>query len=213
MRVLGAHVVAEPIPFDASFEPLPWNECVPREYMTGARHVARVDDGWLVAYSGVFGNAVFWASDDGKERSSLSTARILGFARAPSGAVLALASGPARLGRGAVLRFAAQARGAWRAELVAVLPVEPSGALLDDAGVIVGFAQGFVFRVDEHGHVENLHYIGRNIGRVTSIARGPGGNYFLGLECGVLRIHTDEHTEEWWSARDGASGRWSPCDA
>ena len=212
VRVFGDRVVAGPVAFEASFEALPWDECVPRQYLTGARQVAHVEDGWLVAYEGVFGSEVFWASEDGTERASVSRARVLGFARAPSGAVLALASGPARLGRGAVLRFEhAAERAHWMPVIVAVLPIEPTGTAFDDGGVIVGFAQGFVFRVDELGHVENVHYVARDLGRVTSIARAARGTYFLGLECGVLRVDPDDHSEEWWSARDGASGRWSSC--
>ena len=213
MRVVGERVVAEPIVFDGAFDALPFERCVPREYLTGARHVLKLEDGWLVAYEGAFGSEVFWASEDGTERRSLSRARVLGFARAPSGAILGLAVGRARLGRGAVLRFerVGRARGDWVPSIVAVLPIEPAGVAFDDAGVIVGFAQGFVFRVDETGQLENVHYVARDIGRVTSIARGPRGIWFLGLECGVLRVDTEEHTEEWWSARDGASGRWSSC--
>jgi hypothetical protein len=190
---------------------LPWSECIPAEYLTGSRHVVQVEDGWLVAYESTFGSEVLWTNDEGQERKSVSRARVHGFARAPSGALLALASGRARLGRGAVVRFERQGRGAWVSKLVAVLPVEPSGAAFDDGGVLVGFAEGFVFRVDEAGHVENVHYVARDIGRVTSIARAPRGTYFLGLECGVLRVEPERHTEDWWSARDGASGRWSEC--
>lgn len=211
VRVVGNNVVAEGAGVEASFDVLPWDECVPREYLTGARHVVHVEEGWLVAYEGVFGNVVFWASEDGRERVTLSHARVLGFARAPSGAVLALAAGPARLGRGAVLRFEHRGLGRWASTIVAVLPIEPSGTAFDDGGVIIGFGQGFVFRVDEEGHLENVHYFARDIGRVTSIARAPRGTYFLGLECGILRVDPDAHSEAWWSARDGASGRWSAC--
>jgi hypothetical protein len=211
VRVFGDRVVAEPVVFDRAFDALPFEECVPREYLTGARHVLEVDDGWLVAYEGAFGSELSWASADGLEKKVLSRARVLGFARAPSGGVLALAQGKARLGRGAVVRLEHGGRGEWTPKLVAVLPIEPSGGVFDDGGVIVGFAQGFVFRVDEAGQLENVHYVARDIGRVTSIARGVRGVYFLGLECGVLRVDTSEHTEEWWSARDGASGRWSSC--
>ena len=56
------------------------------------------------------------------------------------------------------------------------------------------FAQGFVFRVDEAGHVENVHYVARDIGRVSSIARAPRGTYLLGLECGVLRVEPEQHS-------------------
>jgi hypothetical protein len=134
--------------------------------------------------------------------------------KSPSGRILALARGKARLGRGGLLRFDHVGRGEWRPSLVAVLPVEPSGATMDDHGAIVGFAQGFVFRVDEDGHVDNLHYVSRFLGRVASITRDDSGAFYLGLECGVLRIDIhdrEDHREEWWSARDGASGKWSAC--
>jgi len=207
----GDRVVVEPIAGGGAFEPLPWSECIPAAYLTGSRHVVQVDDGWLVAYESAFGSAVLWTNDQGQERTSVSRARIHGFARAPSGALLALVSGRARLGRGAVVRFEHEGRGQWSTKLVAVLPIEPSGTAFDDGGVIVGFAQGFVFRVDETGHVENVHYVARDIGRVTSITRAPRGTYFLGLECGVLRVDPQQHIEAWWSVRDGASGRWSEC--
>jgi hypothetical protein len=27
----------------------------------------------------------------------------------------------------------------------------------------------------------------------------------------VLKVQAPEHLEEWWSARDGATGRWRGC--
>jgi hypothetical protein len=219
MRVHLANddVVAEPIPFASNFDPLPFHECVAPQYAIGNRRVLSVDDGFFVAYDGLFKGELFWASEDGKRRRALSTARIAGFARPPSGVVLALAIGKARLGRGGVLAFEKNGEG-WQPRLVATLPVEPSPVSFDDHGVIVGFAQGFVFRVDERGRVENVHYVARPIGRVSSIARAPSGVYFLGVECGVVRLvptTSDEgnvyYREEWWSSRSGASGRWASC--
>ncbi len=217
VHVVGNDVVAQPLSLENAFEPLPFTECIAPHWVVGGRRVARVDDGFLIAYDGLFKGEVFWASEDGKQRRVLSAARVAGFARAPSGALLALAIGKARLGRGGVLAFDRDDEG-WHPRLVATLPVEPSPVAFDDHGVIVGFAQGFVFRVDERGRVENVHYVARQIGRVASIARAASGVYFLGLECGVLRLvpAVDEegssyYREEWWSARDGASGRWSAC--
>ena len=214
VRSLGDHVVAEPMGVVDAFPSLPFSECVPREYAVGARHVLEVEDGFLVAYETPFEGVVFWTSRDGTDRRTIAGTRILGFVRSPSGRVLALARGKARLGRGGVLRLDRAGRGEWRTTLLTVLPVEPSGATLDDHGVLVGFAEGFVFRADEDGHVDNVHYVSRFVGRVASIARDDSGSYYLGLECGVLRIDVadrDDHREEWWSVRDGASGRWSPC--
>lgn len=215
VRVAGGGVVAEPLSFLNAFDPVPWNECVPTEYVVGARRVLRVDDGWLVAYAGMSRGELFWTNDDGTEKKLLSGARVVGFSRAPSGRILALAVGRARLGRGGVLAFERRDRGDYAPRLVASLPLEPSPIAFDDAGRILGFAQGFVFRVDESGNVENVHYIARSVGRVASIAKGADGIYYLGLECGVLRIVPDGcgsgFREEWWSARDGASGRWPAC--
>lgn len=123
--------------------------------------------------------------------------------------MLAVASGRAHLGRGAVLRLDEHSRGSWRATVVAVLPLEPAIVALEDEGAIVAYADRFVFRVDENGKVENLHYLSRDVGRVASIARTPNGNIYLGVECGVIQIAHGEET--WWSARDGASGRWRSC--
>jgi hypothetical protein len=192
---------------------LPWDECIPREYLLGARHVVRVDDGFLVAYEGTFASEITWLSDDGSERRRVSSARIVGFARARSGAVLGLGIGAARLGRGGVVRFDHAGRGEWEPRLVAVLPITPSGAFFDDGGTIVGYGQRFVFRVDEDGRVENVHYLSRDVGRASSISRAHGGAYYLGIECGILRLAPgpDGMREEFWSARDGASGVWREC--
>jgi len=108
-----------------------------------------------------------------------------------------------------VLRLEERARGDWRATFLAVLPLEPAIVSLDDEGTLLAYADRFVFRVDEDGKVENLHYLSRDVGRVASIARTTNGNLYLGVECGVVKV---EHGEEtWWSARDGASGRWRSC--
>jgi hypothetical protein len=213
VRLMGEHVVAEPATYAGAFDLLPWDECIPKEYLLGSRHVLRVDDGFLVSYEGTFGGEVSWLSDDGAERRLVSNARIVGFARARTGSILALGVGRARLGRGGVMRAVHRGRGDWSFELAAVLPVTPSAATFDDAGAILGYAQRFVFRASDDGRVENVHYVSRDLGRVASIARTPAGHYYLGLECGVLRLVPDGETyrEEWWSAKDGASGRWSEC--
>lgn len=225
VRVSGDAVMAEPVTSADAFDAVPWGECVPPQYTVGARRVLRVDDGYLVAYDGLFHGETTWTSDDGRERRRLSGARVVGFARAPSGVVLALAVGRARLGRGAVVAFEHRGRGEWSARLVTVLPVEPSPVAFDDHGVLVGFGEGFLFRVDETGNVENVHYIARALGRVASIARSVNGTYYLGVECGVVRLVPDvegppsaavsggEHPfrEDWWSSRDGASGKWTAC--
>jgi hypothetical protein len=208
-------VIAETLSILNAFDTVPWDECVPSQYLVGARRAFRVDDGWLVAYTGLGNGEMFWSSEDGRERKLLSGARVAGFTRARSGTVLALAIGRARLGRGGVLALDHGERGEYAPRLIATLPIEPSPVAFDDDGVLVGFAGGFIFRVDESGKVENVHYVARPVGRVASIAKSPNGVYYLGLECGILRLVPDEqeggYREEWWSARNGASGRWTPC--
>jgi len=212
----GSSVIADPLTIANAFDPVPWDECVPTPYLVGTRRALHVDDGWFVAYSGLSNGELFWSSEDGRDKRALSGARIAGFARAPSGTVLALAIGRARLGKGGVIALerTSDERGHYGARLIASLPLEPSPVAFDDDGTLVGFAQGFVFRVNELGEVKNVHYVARNLGRVASIALGSDGVYYLGVECGVLRLVPEPsgaYREEWWSARNGASGRWAPC--
>lgn len=207
VRVAGERLVAEAGGW-GTYDALPFEECPPAEYW--ARHALEVEDGWLVAYEGAFYSHIVWTSKDGAERKLVSAARIAGFVRAPSGAILGLAIARVRLGRGAVVRFERTGPGDWALRLVSILLLEPSSAVYDDGGVLVGFAKGFVFRADEHGRIENVAYIPQDLGRIASIARS-GTAYYLGLECGVLKLLPDEHRQEWWSARHGASGRWDPC--
>lgn len=217
MRVsaAGSHVMAAPLENVDSFDRLPWDECVPRDFLGGSRRVLRVDDGFLVVYESDLASLVEWVSDDGLDHRDISHARLVGFAHPRSGTTLALGIGRARLGRGAVMRFVHAGRGMWSLELVAVLPVEPSGVTFDDNGTLVGYAQRFLFRVGEDGRVENVHYLSREVGVPTSIARTNDGTYFLGLECGVLKLtpHKDAsgYDEAWWSAKTGGSGRWTWC--
>jgi hypothetical protein len=207
------NVIAEP---SSAFDAMPAEECVPPKYQVGQRRVLRVDDGVIVAYAGVFDGEVFWEDPDGVERSYISTARLVGFARAPSGTVLALGVGRARLGLGGVVALERHGRGQYVPRLVATLPVQPSAVAFDDRGRLVTFAQGFIVRIDERGRVENLHYVARDIGRVSSLARTEDGVIYVGLECGILRLvpmPSPSHAfyEEWWSAKDGASGHWTAC--
>lgn len=209
-RLVGDGVVAETISMQSAFDPLPWDEEVPDRYLVGTRRVIEVEDGFLIAYSA---GILFWSSEDGRERRTISTARVIGFSRAESGKVLALAIGRARLGRGGVLALERVARGEYVPRLIAALPLEPQGVVLDDHGVIVGVADSFLFRVDETGRVENVHYLARGFGRIASIAKAESGVYYLGVECGIVRLVPDGETyrEEFWSLRGGASGRWSSC--
>ncbi len=210
-RVVGERVVAEPI--TSVVDPLPFEPCGAKDPRHGARRVLRVDGGWFVARDSVFASNLSWYSEDGALTRTLLAARVAGLVRAPSGDVLALAIGRAHLGKGAILRFSRQ-EDTWRPRFVAILPIEPSAVALDDGGTLVGYADRFLFRVDEGGKLENLHYLSRDVGRVWSIARSPEGAYYLGLECGVLQLTRAGgrgFREAWWSARDGASGRWREC--
>lgn len=215
-------VIAEPF---SAFDRLPIEECVPPKYQIGQRRVLPADDGLLVAYAGAFDGDVFWQGPPVERgwselpshvRAPISSARLVGFARAPSGTILALGVGRARLGLGGVVALDRLGPGRFVPRLVATLPVRPSPVVFDDHGRLVTFAEGFIVRVDEDGRVENLHYVARDVGRISSIARDGDGVIYLGLECGVLRLvprpapSRDFH-EEWWSARDGASGHWEAC--
>jgi hypothetical protein len=212
-------VVVETMSLKNVFDDVPWEEWVPQSYLVGARRVLHVEDGWLVAYSAASAGELFWASEDGQQRRSVSGARIVGFTRAPSGTILALAIGRARLGRGGVLALDHRPKGGageYATRLVASLPLEPSPVATGDAdGRLLGFAQGFIFGVDESGRVENIHYVARNLGSVASLARSLDGTIYLGVECGVFRLVPDPasggYREEFWSAKSGASGQWSSC--
>jgi hypothetical protein len=190
------------------------DDCIPPEYRIGTRRATKVDDGIVVAYAGAFGGAVYWESEINSDRRMISAARFVGFTTAPSGTLLALAVGQARLGQGGVVALDRQGIGDYVPRLVATLPLQPSWTAFDDEGRILTFAQGFIVRIDEHGKIENLHYVAHEVGKVASIARTSSGEIYLGLDCGVLRLIPDANTfrEEWWSARDGASGRWSSCE-
>jgi hypothetical protein len=134
---------------------------------------------------------------------------------------LALAIGRARLGRGGVVAFERRGIGEYRLRLVTPLPLEPSAVAFDEGGALLGYAEGFVFRVADSGVVENLHYVSRNIGKVSSITKSAAGIYYLGLECGVLRLVPADPTsswgreksldEEWWSAARGEPQQWASC--
>lgn len=221
VRAFGDELVAEARTVGRAFDPLPFASCVPTKYIVGARHVIELEDGWLVAYESPLESEVRWYEARGRDGTRLavpdggtlvSRARIVGFVRAPSGVVLGLAIGRARGARGAVVAFERSSDGneTWALRLVSLLPLEPAPAMGDDRGAILGYAGGFVFRADERGAIENLHYVAHDIGPVASIARLASGAVAIGLECGVLKL--SDNTETWWSARDGASGRWSECN-
>lgn len=207
VRASGEHVVAEPMFLEGTFDALPFMRCP--DFLPIARRVLQVDGGYLVSEVGITRGELLFIDEAGREERRIARGRFGGFARAPSGAILAVASGRAHLGRGAVLRLEQRGRGEWRAQFLTVLPLEPAIVSLEDEGSIVAYADRFVFRVDEDGKVENLHYLSRDVGRVASIARTASGDIYLGVECGVIRVHGGD--ESWWSARDGASGRWRSC--
>lgn len=207
VRSAGDRVVAEPMFLEGTFDGLPFMRCP--AFLPIARWVLPVDGGYLVSEVGITQGELLFIDDKGHDERRIARGRFGGFARTPSGAVLAVASGRAHLGRGAVLRLEQRSRGDWRATFLAVLPLEPAIVSLEDDGGIIAYADRFVFRVDEDGKVENLHYLSRDVGRVASIARTPNGNLYLGVECGVIRV--EGGVESWWSARDGASGRWRSC--
>lgn len=207
VRASGEHVIAEPMFLEGTFDSLPFLRCP--ELVPIARRVMPVEGGYLVSEVGVTQGELLFIDEHGRDERRIARGRFGGFARTPSGAVLAIASGRAHLGRGAVLRLDQRSTGDWRATFLTVLPLEPAIVALEDEGAIIAYADRFVFRVDESGKVENLHYLSRDVGRVASMARTANGTVYLGVECGVVRV--ENGVESWWSARDGASGRWRSC--
>jgi hypothetical protein len=207
VRVSGDHVIAEPMFLEGTFDSLPFMRCP--DFVPIARRVLPVDGGYLVSEVGITQGELLFIDERGRDERRIARGRFGGFARTSSGSVLAVASGRAHLGRGAVLRLDQRSTGDWRATFLAVLPLEPAIVSLEDEGSIVAYADRFVFRVDDTGKLENLHYLSRDVGRVASIARTTNGTIYLGVECGVIRIA--DGNETWWSARDGASGRWRSC--
>lgn len=205
----GDRLIVEPLVFGQSFDSLPFLRC-PDGFWPVARHVVKTDEGYLVSEVGIEQGQLVWTDPKGENERRIARGRFVGFARAPSGAILTLGVGRAHLGRGAVLRLDRSSGGTdWRAELIAVLPVTPTTTAFDDHGTLIGYAERFVFRVDETGRVENLFYVSRDLGYVASIARTNEGTVYLGVECGVLKVTANG--EEWWSAHDGASGQWTSC--
>ena len=89
-------------------------------------------------------------------------------------------------------------------------------ASLGDIIRFCGQAFGDIF----NGRV--FHFFGEALRQAGILILGSalviwGMVFILGLECGILRLVPDEARErsplreEWWSIRDGASGRWTPC--
>lgn len=220
VRVTDSGVYAEAMTTSDLFESAPHEECVPDEYAVGRRRAFKVDDGYIVAYSGPFNGSAFWEDETGTERRFITRARLAGFVRAPSGTILALGIGQARLGRGGIIALDHDHddRGVYIPRLVATLPLEPSAVAFDDGGKLLTFAQGFVVRVDETGKVENLHYFAHDLGKVASILRGPSGDIYVGVDCGVIRLteqpaapDSPRFREEWWSPMTGGGGSWAGC--
>ena len=205
----GDRLIVEPLIFGQAFDSLPFLRC-PDGFWPVARHVLKTDEGYLVSEVGIEQGQLVWTDPRGDNERRIARGRFVGFARAQSGAILTLGVGRAHLGRGAVLRLDRSAGEDWRAEVIAVLPVTPTTTAYDDHGALIGYAERFVFRVDETGRVENLFYVSRDLGHVASIARTNEGTVYLGVECGVLKVTA--HGEEWWSAHDGASGQWTSCE-
>lgn len=215
VRASEAGAVAEAMTFDDVFERAPQQDCVPDKYAMGTRRVLEVDDGYLVSYAGPFDGETFWQDESGNERRFITRARLAGFARAPSGTILALGIGQARLGRGGVVALDRKERGVYVPRLVATMPLEPSPVAFDDGGSLLTFAEGFLVRIDERGKIENVHYFAHDLGRVASITRDATGSIYVGVDCGAIRLAPEagRFREEWWSAVSGANGGWSGCPA
>ncbi len=64
--------LTQPLPFDATI--------LLENRMAEPSSALKVDDGWIVAYNeGEFGSAVYWYSEDGKQKAMLSRHQINGF--------------------------------------------------------------------------------------------------------------------------------------
>jgi hypothetical protein len=174
----------------------------------GSRHVARVQDGWLIGFdAGEFGGGLWWYSQDGREsrrirpKPSLPTnpddvfhaENILGLPLV-GGERLVLMGLDHLSGRsGRVFRAVVTPEG-WDLAPVAVLDAEPDVWLVDGSRLLFLTESGLW--VSDGSEARRVHPVDLGAFAPTSMVRSADGALYVGMRYYVLRL-AEQHDGTW----------------
>jgi len=163
------------------------------EGLAGRRTVARVDDGWIVAFNaGEFGAGLWWFSPDGGSRYRISKDHAQGFF--PTGSGLLAIEGLAHLSRseGKVARLSRDASGRWASEVLVDLGHAPDAAAQDVDGSLVVATTGRLLRVFPATKKVEVLLDRAFWGGLyaNSLVIAPAGTIFVGMRHGVAKVET-----------------------
>ncbi|BDU74544.1 hypothetical protein [Mesoterricola silvestris] len=168
----------------------------------GRRVVAKAPDGWIVGFdAGEWGGGLYWFSSDGKKHYQIALPRPVGWLDAenvrdilPDGGSFLVAQGLAHmsLDRGKVIRVSREAKGKWKAELVADLGSAPCLCLKDGDDSWIIFTMEAMLRLRRKGPMETLGQF-EFAGWLypNSIARAGDGAIYVGMRHFVARVLPD----------------------
>jgi len=206
------HARAKPLTIREHVDPIPF-KYAEGENRRGNRHVARVDDGWLVGFDeGEFGGGLWWFSDraDHKSRpihpSSSSPSNpsdifhaenVLGLPMV-GGQRLVLMGLDHMTGRsGRVFRAVAAPTG-WELAPVAVLDAQPDVWLVDGSRLLFLTESGLW--VSDGFAARRVHAVDLGNLTPTSMVRAADGAVYVGMRYYVLRLaeRGDVWEESWF---------------
>jgi hypothetical protein len=166
-----------------------------------ARHVLRVEDGWLVGLdAGEFGGGLWWFGADGLDGKRLSGENVVGFAESSKG-VLAL-TGLAHMGfdHGKVLLITGGAGVERKVEPLADMGAAPRAFVAEtNDSLLVMTTRGLV-RVRTSGAVEQLLNTSYGLLYANSMTLSTSGVIHVGMRHFITRLTPSAtgYKEEWF---------------
>jgi hypothetical protein len=164
--------------------------------MRGRRSAIKVDDGYLVAFwRGEFGGDLYWFSDDGKDRKSVSPAMIVQFFKR-NNKIYAI-EGLAHMGisDGSIVELKKE-KNAWTISEYLRLPFAPYAAQLDNVENIVIVTSDNLLSVDKNRNIDTL-IKGFWSGLYPTSMVMQKNICYIGMRQGVLKFDLANRRQEW----------------
>lgn len=193
---------ADPVPFSYA----------ETEDRRGSRHVARVDDGWLVGFdAGEFGGWLWWFGEDGHENRRIRPSpalpvnpddvfhaeNVLGLPLVGSQRLVLMGLDHLTGRSGRIFRAVVGSAG-WELAPVAVLDAQPDVWLVDGSRLLFLTESGLW--VSDGFEAKRVHPLDLGAFAPTSIVRAADGALYVGMRYYVLRLaeRGDAWQESWF---------------
>lgn len=176
-----------------------------KERPLGKPAAIEVEDGWLLSFTSKrHGGAVWWFSNDGKQKSVVSKRLASGFANSPAGVLAFHDVEPPATQQGQLLLLSKGDNGRWAAAVAASSEFPIRMGVPEPSGMILLLTSESIERWDPSGSIRTIHSGAWGDLEPASLALASDGVIYVGMRHAVSRIIPVEggYAEEWLVPKD-----------